>query len=711
MIRLRKMRLATKTAIVLGGTATVILAILIIFTVISSSRALRTSAFSELALMSETGSIKVQQIIDAATDVAKNMESYLVKEYNKTDQRNKQYSAENASESSQKYISEIYNKEITKASYEAERFLIETARNTAVNNVDIIGVGAFFEPYQYDENIESYAFYINENNKDDKVEPFGDYSAYSKEVYYTQAMQQNQVVFTQPYLFDNNMIVSVAYPIIFQNKLKGVINADINVSNFDKIVIENSLYPSLYSTVYDGEGTIIYDSESPDNVGKNMKEFFSNETDYTTVVENFSKKEPFSIDTHRETGEVYTRFFNPVNAGTQTWWSLTAVSEKDLNSSATKMAIGMSIFSIVALLILIAVTVLLLFKFLNPIKGIVEAAQSISRGNFEIELTAKSGDEIGILTYTFNQTAKQLKTIVTDISNVLNHVANKDLDVSTSVEYVGEMKQIETSINLIIQSLNGVMRDIGHSANQTSTGAEQVSSGAQALSQGATEQASSVEELSATITEISQHIQKSAANAEKAKEESIVSGEEILNMNRQMQEMIAAMSDISGKSGEISKIIKNIEDIAFQTNILALNAAVEAARAGAAGKGFAVVADEVRNLASKSAAAAKNTTALIGDTIKAVENGTKIADETAKSMLSVVDGSKRVTSIVEEIASASIEQADAVAQVTEGINQISAVVQTNSATAQESAAASEELSSQAQIMKNMVEQFRIKREL
>ncbi len=260
----------------------------------------------------------------------------------------------------------------------------------------------------------------------------------------------------------------------------------------------------------------------------------------------------------------------------------------------------------------------------------------------------------------------------------------------------------------IAEKLNDTMMQISQSASQVASGSEQVSNGAQALSQGATQQASSVEELAATINEISDKVNQNADSARQANKKAGSVSAEMNVSNEKMQQMIEAMGDITNCSNEIGKIIKTIEDIAFQTNILALNAAVEAARAGSAGKGFAVVADEVRNLASKSAEASQNTSALIENSLKAVENGTHIADETARSLLQAVNDVSEMTAIIGQISEASSLQADSIAQITMGIDQISSVVQTNSATAQESAAASEELSSQSQLMKSLVGRFKLK---
>ena len=245
------------------------------------------------------------------------------------------------------------------------------------------------------------------------------------------------------------------------------------------------------------------------------------------------------------------------------------------------------------------------------------------------------------------------------------------------------------------------------SSQEVMIGSSQMANGSQVLADGTTKQANAIEELTATITDISKHVQLNAENAAKAEKLSSDVQNKVIFQNEEMTNMLNAMADIEDKSNEIGKIIKTIDDIAFQTNILALNAAVEAARAGAAGKGFAVVADEVRNLASKSAEAAKNTTNLISASIDAVNNGAAIANSTAESMKEVMEISKETNSLIINIATATNEQADAISQVTIGLDQISQVVQQNSATAEETAASCEELSGQSRLLKEQVARFKI----
>lgn len=366
---------------------------------------------------------------------------------------------------------------------------------------------------------------------------------------------------------------------------------------------------------------------------------------------------------------------------------------------------------IIIVIIAVVISIFIVRGISKPVSEMDHVAKMIADGDLNTSIHYQSTNELGRLAGNFNKTVTRLKEYVdyiNEISYVLDEIADGNLMFELTYDYKGEFAKIKKAFENISKSLNATMSQINEASEQVASGSDQVSSGAQALSQGATEQASSVEELAATINEISGQVKRNADNAVQANSIAIMAGNEIMQSNDQMKKMIEAMHEINNSSNEIGKIIKTIEDIAFQTNILALNAAVEAARAGAAGKGFAVVADEVRNLASKSSSASKDTAVLIEGSIKAVENGVKIAEDTAKMLANSVEGAKNVAEVVDTISNESKKQADSIAQVTLGIDQISAVVQTNSATAEESAAASEELSGQAQLLKSLVSKFKLK---
>lgn len=344
----------------------------------------------------------------------------------------------------------------------------------------------------------------------------------------------------------------------------------------------------------------------------------------------------------------------------------------------------------------------------TPIEEIEIATNKMASGDFDVEVNYESRDELGSLADGIRTMSESINLVINDTVRVLDEISVGNFDVETDAEYIGVFSNIEESINKITTDLSETMSQINAASEEVEAASEQVASGAQMLSQGATEQASSIEELSATIMDISEKIKNTASNAREANELTLSAGEEVKEGNKQMAEMVKAMDEISLASNEIGRILKTIDDIAFQTNILALNAAVEAARAGDAGKGFAVVADEVRNLAAKSAEAAKNTANLIENSIKAVENGTDIMNNTAGSLQRIIEKTNDTIMLVDSISNASDEQAIAINQVTLGVEEISAVVQTNSATSEESAAASEELSGQAQMLKTLINNFKLK---
>ncbi len=396
-------------------------------------------------------------------------------------------------------------------------------------------------------------------------------------------------------------------------------------------------------------------------------------------------------------------------------------SKATVGHAMTDAVNSMAIWSIVTAIVLIVVAILISLTLgvcisrgiSAPLRACSERLKLLSQGNLSAPVPQiNRKDEVGELVDSTSKIVDSLNMMVTDIGTLLKEMADGNFDVQSQNReaYVGDFFALIISLRAIRDHLNDTMLQINNSADQVASGSNQVSDGAQALSQGATQQAASVQELAATINEISEHIQNNADNAKNASQQVSQVGQTIYDSNDQMRQMAGAMEDIKNSSAEIEKIIKTIEDIAFQTNILALNAAVEAARAGAAGKGFAVVADEVRNLASKSAEASKDTAALIENSIRSVQRGTELADVTSKSLGRVVEGAREVIRVIDQISQASSEQAESIAQVRQGVDQISAVVQTNSATAEESAATSEELSGQAQVLKDLVGRFRLRKQ-
>ncbi len=343
----------------------------------------------------------------------------------------------------------------------------------------------------------------------------------------------------------------------------------------------------------------------------------------------------------------------------------------------------------------------------EPLIAVVDRLKLLAAGDIHSAIPEPTeNDETAILLNCMAETVQDLNTIISDINNDLAQIADGNFMISVDEDYKGDFAQISESFRLILKSLSDAMRNIDTNSESVQKGATDLAGAAQSLAEGATDQASAIEELTATMTDISEKIHINAENAEKARNVVADMNRQVVESNEQMKHSTQAMERIGEASNRIAEIIGSIEEIASQTNLLALNASIEAARAGEAGKGFAVVATQVGTLSEQSTEAARNTKDLIQNAIAAVEEGTKLANSTAESLLLVVDNAKVVSETISEIANASEAQAEATAQITEGINQIAGVVESNSATSEESAAASQELSTQADMLKELVGKFR-----
>lgn len=498
------------------------------------------------------------------------------------------------------------------------------------------------------------------------------------------------------------LVVSAITPVLdVQQNLVGAVGADINLNAIHESLSQLKIGESGYITAYDSEGNIVFHPDSS-LLMQNISSITYSDNMKSAVT---GHQDSEVMKYQRDKVSFYGRTLHLDDIG---WTLLACLPHDEYIHEQRQITLITSFGFILCAVCIILVCISIANKMLQPIKHLIAVSPNLMKGELKMELPETSQDELGMLIRNFGQTAQGLDEIIVDISNTLEKVANKDLTAETSAEYNGEFARIKQAIYHIIDGMDVIMGSLIRSADQVSAGSDQVASGSQALAQGATEQAASVEKLSQSISEITAQIQKMSANAQQASDGAKVVGDHMLRSSQKMDEMQQSMNNINKTSAEIEKIVKTIEDIAFQTNILALNAAVEAARAGNAGKGFAVVADEVRNLASKSAEASQTTTGLIANSLSAVREGIRLADETAEALTTAVQGASNVVEQIRYVSDDLTLQSSSMEEIASGIDQISSVVQTNSATAEESAAASQELAAQAQSLKSMVADFRLR---
>ncbi len=579
---------------------------------------------------------------------------------------------------------------------------------------ETFGGGVWFEPYAYNSGEQYFSPYcMRENGTISYVDNYslGDGVYYTDQDWYTNVVNTaEKTVWSAPYYdeFAKISMVTASSPFYdHSGKLKGVATADIDLTDMQKMILGLQDEKGEQVFLLDTSGTYIADDDS----SKLLKVNITQESNGSlaslgkAILINKSGRGSFEED-----GQKYLVWYTQVP---ESGWILGfAGTEDHLFGSVDTLADALIILCIVlALMVSIILSYSIHKRIVRPLRHLADVTKSIADGDLSVHIDHRLKNEIGVVFDSVRKTTERLHDYVDyidELSGVLDQISVGNLDYELQLHYVGEFERLKISLEHIRESMTDTLSAIQVSSDQVNTGAAQVSNGAQALAAGASEQAATMEELSTSVAGISRQSEENTSSVIKAMGYVDEAAKGVYASNEFMEHLNQAMKEIGESSQEISKIIKLVEDIAFQTNILALNAAVEAARAGDAGKGFAVVADEVRALAAKSAEAAKQTADLIRKSRASVSEGERLADETLKILVTVSEKSWLADQMIGEIRQSSVQQAEAIDQINTGLSEVAAVVQTNAATAEESSAAGEELAAQAQILKSEVGRFKLK---
>ena len=583
--------------------------------------------------------------------------------------------------------------QLSESEYDEENFAIDTIQDALSANPGIAGAGLFFEPNGFSSSIKDYAFFVQrKKGETEKYEILNvDYKIYGGGVmeYYSK-IEETKAPFTSlPFdsdFSDENVFV-VAKPIFLEDRFIGAVVIDLKTEVFNELDMSDL-------------GDFVF-SNNPEAAGKNLSDLDPNAKH---LIELMSKEQTFFDRDYR-----LVRTFIPLHFDGAKWWVQIAMQTKDYESQMRNLQYMMVVAEFILFLAVLFVITISIKLSLKPLSSIAESGRRLAKGNFDVEIQYSHNDEIGEIAGTLSAIVESLRKIIFDLQEKLNAISEGDFRRNSSnIEAcVGNYAPLASSIAKIQDSLSETIEGVKSCSTEVRNGVTQLSESASTLSQGATEQSQAVDTLSVRMGEISKGVEENAEMADHANNLQGETREAVLRSNEKMHDMQGAMTEITHKSNEISKIIKTIDDIAFQTNILSLNAAIEAARAGSAGKGFAVVADEVGELAQKSAKAAQSTGVLIEETIDAVEKGARITGETAEALSIVEKSSEKVNELIAKISGSSELEADAILDIKDSINEILNVVAKNTATAEESAACSEELSAQVHTLNDLMDKFKV----
>jgi len=487
----------------------------------------------------------------------------------------------------------------------------------------------------------------------------------------------------------------------------GVLGIDIFIDSLGEVIMNMDVGADSYAFLSDADGNMLIHNNDIylPSIDANGNMVYQNiETLENGHYAILSKDETIdSISTRLSGIDGIARYYSASRIPVTGWILYTATPVNEVEAPLvwqiiwTVVALA-TVLIIAVILIRIAIRRLIVF----PVKDVTEAANLLARGEKAPPLKDNYIGEIALLADSF----RGMENFNKQQAEWMESIANGDLAIDVTPR--SENDSIGQAMVSMLCNLNTLFSDINISSHQVSDGSVQIAGGAQSLAQGTTEQASAIEELSFTLGDIMDATERNAEIASKAAKLNDDIRNNAERSSLQMDQLVEAVIEINDASKSIKKVIKTIDDIAFQTNILALNAAVEAARAGQHGKGFSVVADEVRNLASKSAEAAKYTEGLISNSIEKANLGLDLAHEAAESLSKIVEGIMKSAELADQVAISSNDQTEAISLINKGIDQVSQVVQQNSATAEESAAASEEMNSQSSRLEMLISYFKLR---
>lgn len=617
---------------------------------------------------------------------------------------------------------------LVKTSDEPREEILSILEGALEGSDSMIAVWSCWEPNALDGKDSAYAgksFYdstgrfvpwVFKNGNEFAVEALVGYDDPVDGDYYQGAKRSGKIHMTDPYPYlyggKEVMIFSIAVPIIENGKFLGTVGADINLQDAINIMNAGKILDDGYIFTL-SPGGLVATHSNPSLLGNSYKPTWMG--DFSQQVDSvLANGGDFTLITYSDQVDAEIEFLGSgIRIGdTDRYWAVCGVVPMKTVGASSKVLVWVIIGIGVALILVVGVTIWqIVRRRLRPLPIITEVSNALAVGDLGvsdmaagIDMESSTKNEIVLLERALVRMANSVKEQV----NVFSEIAKGDY--SGQIRVRSDADTMNIAINGMLERTNAVLFEVQGAASQVSTGAAQIADGAQMLATGSTEQAATLEQFSAAIAEIQSQSEHSSAMAQGAKDNTDKAGQHVMESIGSMEELTEAMQTIDSSSNEIVRVIKVIDDIAFQTNILALNAAVEAARAGEHGKGFAVVADEVRNLAGKSAEAAKETAALIEDSAANVEKGMEITNRTAESLNMVGELAQKVVDDMEGLNVMSQQQTISITEINAGVGQISEVVQANSATAEESAASAQEMSAQSGMLNEIVSRFKLRQQ-